>query len=647
LVGLSGASAGQAIPVGESVTLGRSPDNDVVLRELKASRCHARLECKGGSYFLEDLGSGNGTWINNRMIQKGMIRHADILRIGQSSFLFREPVDSEISESGVVFGEGSPLERTRFEVSWSEHRTAFSGEERAKRSLESVERLNHKLSVIYQVSNQVGGVHDLDELLMAILEAVFDVIPAERGAILLKDRSSGELVSRVVKSKEQKSRRDFVISSSILRRVEEGRRSLLTTDALADERFADSDSIISQGVQTAMSAPLICREEFLGVLHVDSTHRSDAFNEDNLDLLMGIAGQAAIALQNAQLIEQIEIETEARVHLQRYLRPDLVESIVNQEVSLDLGGTLKEVSILFADIRGFTRFSEELGPEETVLLLNEYFERIVDIVFSCGGALDKFIGDCVMAVWGNPIRHPDDALSCLQAAMRMQGTIFHLNSKLIAEGRPPLRLGIGVNTGKVISGNMGSVRRMEHTVIGPPVNLASRMEALSQADQILMSKETYAEVEGHVQVLRMDPQVVRGIQEKLSVYLCLGIRSSEADGESERWVYHVPSVLQGEGANSKLVAVLQSLLPGGFGGEFLVDDGGRVEVGDVYEVFLDIPLSQEERSFVVEVESREIVSRMLGRDLVSLRCRSSDTIPALIALAGKQPLLSSVSEVQR
>lgn len=203
----------------------------------------------------------------------------------------------------------------------------------------------------------------------------------------------------------------------------------------------------------------------------------------------------------------------------KYLSSNVVEELIKSE-DIKLGGERKEVSVLFSDIRGFTSMSEKLTPEEVVTLLNEYLSEMTDAIFTYGGTLDKFIGDAVMAIFGTPKFQKDHAIRAVKTGFLMLNKLTMLNEKWEKQGKQKFKIGIGINTGIAVAGNMGSLKRLEYTVIGDTVNLASRLEALNKEldTQFLISEYTYEQVKNFVKVRRFDNVAIKGKQEKLIVY---------------------------------------------------------------------------------------------------------------------------------
>ncbi|MBI5417046.1 HAMP domain-containing protein [Candidatus Poribacteria bacterium] len=200
----------------------------------------------------------------------------------------------------------------------------------------------------------------------------------------------------------------------------------------------------------------------------------------------------------------------------KYVSPQVVNKIL--EENIPTGGEKKKMTILFSDIRGFTPMAEIMEPQDVVAMLNEYFSIMVDIIFKYNGTLDKYIGDAIMAEFGAPIASSDDALRAVYTAIEMQKGLKKLNEKFIKNGKQPIYMGIGINTGESVAGNIGSSKRMEYTVIGDNVNLASRVCGKSLGGQILITESTYKEVEKYVELNKLEPMMVKGKSQPIIIY---------------------------------------------------------------------------------------------------------------------------------
>jgi adenylate cyclase len=216
----------------------------------------------------------------------------------------------------------------------------------------------------------------------------------------------------------------------------------------------------------------------------------------------------------------------------QYVSKDVYEHLVSNPQLARLGGTRREMTVLFSDIRGFTTVSERGQPEEIVHTLNEYFTRMVDLVFKHQGTLDKFVGDMVMALFGAPLEDPDHADHAVETALEMIVELRKLNDGWRAEGRPELDIGIGVNTGPMIAGNIGSEAIMSYTVIGDAVNLGSRLESLNKqyGTRIIISEGTREHLKNKYVFRPLGDVVVKGKTKPVAIFEVLGREGEEPVG---------------------------------------------------------------------------------------------------------------------
>jgi len=209
---------------------------------------------------------------------------------------------------------------------------------------------------------------------------------------------------------------------------------------------------------------------------------------------------------------------------QYYLTASVVNEILKDPSKLKLGGDKKHLSVMFSDIRGFTSISEKLSPEELVRLLNEYLTAMTDIVFKYDGLLDKYIGDAIMAVFGAPLDQPDHASRACRVALEMMAELRRLREKWAAEGRPDVNIGVGINSGDMVVGNMGSEMRFDYTVMGDSVNLASRLEGTNKeyGTNIILSEFTYEIVKDEFICRQLDAVRVKGKKKPVRIFELLG-----------------------------------------------------------------------------------------------------------------------------
>ncbi|MDP3275943.1 MAG: adenylate/guanylate cyclase domain-containing protein [Deltaproteobacteria bacterium] len=388
--------------------------------------------------------------------------------------------------------------------------------------VESLRRDYEKLRVAYEVQRSIGGELNLDVLLEKILDRAFDLLAADRAAILLYDEDR-ELRPRAIRMRKGVDE-PFVVSNTILSQVREEHIAVLSSDAMIDPRFSQAHSIIMQGIRSSMAVPLLFKNELQGVMIVDSQISTNAFGEKDLQLVTNIANQAALALANAQLARQIQHDAITRERFQRLLSPQVAQLVFDGKVEVKQGGDPRETTMFFSDIRGFTSMSEGMEAQDIVGMLNDYFERMVEIIFKYEGTLDKFVGDEIMALWGAPVSSADDPVRCVQASLEMIEGLKQFNLDRAAQGLQGFEIGIGINTGRVVAGYLGSSRAMQYTVIGAPVNLAARLCSQAKGMQIIISEETWLRVRDVFEVVELEPVRPKGIAQPVRIFQVLGRR---------------------------------------------------------------------------------------------------------------------------
>ena len=273
---------------------------------------------------------------------------------------------------------------------------------------------------------------------------------------------------------------------------------------------------------------------------VEETQESDVmmdaelnFNEETLSVnttvLPLISAEENKKLGTMIMIEDISSEKRMKSTMSRYMDPGVADSLMDGAEDL-LGGQDTIATILFSDIRSFTTLTEALGAQGTVTLLNDYFTIMVDCITEEGGMLDKFIGDAIMAAFGVPIGHEDDEDRAVRASIKMLTSLDEWNIERVSKGQMEVHHGIGLNTGKIVSGNIGSPKRMDYTMIGDGVNLAARLESACKqyAAKLLISEYTYAKLKGTYRVRDIDHVIVKGKTEPVGVYEVLDFHTDES-----------------------------------------------------------------------------------------------------------------------
>ncbi len=397
---------------------------------------------------------------------------------------------------------------------------------------EQVSALKKRLALMFEVSQALGAVKDRDELLGKIMEKLFEVFPqADRGFVLVgHDPEHLEPAVRKYRKPEDAGG-EVQISRTIARKIYGSKQAILSQNAMEDDRFSGGLSILNFRILSMMVSPLLYRDEVYGFIHLDTQDRAKKFTPDDLSLLTGIAANAAIFLKNLTLFADVAKQAEARASLERYFSPELAKKVVSKEIDLKLGGDVKAGTIFFSDIIGFTTMSETMEPGAVVTKINRYMKIMVDIVFKHHGSVDKFMGDAIMAVWGVPLALRDEAVHAITAGVEMQNAVFLLNGEFLEEKDKPINMGIGMNSGHFIAGNMGSERRMEYTCIGDNVNLAQRLESKAGRGNVYVAESTFQQCEGKVIGIKLKPTMVKGKAKPITIYSVRGVATPSRDAQ--------------------------------------------------------------------------------------------------------------------
>lgn len=524
-------------PIKGRVSIGRHPDQDIQILDRVVSKAHCAIELVNGRYSVRDVGSRNGTYVNGiRISARRPLGHGDEMTVGSTRLKFIEDAPEDSLMTRVTFHDSEVDGSIRSKVS-GEFDQGFVPENQI-RDASILRRDYEKLRIANELQEDIGFDLDSDNLLSKILDKAFEIFPADRGVILMHNADLETFVPKVYKSRHAKESegQSIRISQTILQEVVEEKSAVLSHDAMSDARFSGSHSIILEGIKSTVSVPLLYEEALLGVIHLDSQNALGAFSEKDLQILTGFARQAAINIQHSRLLKKMEEELAVRANLQRLLSPQLIDQVVNGQIEIQQGGEERETTMLFADIRGFTSMSERMPAQGIVSLLNNYFEVMVDVIFAHQGTLDKFVGDEIMALWGAPVDVDDpevratscalamrDALGQLNELRRMEFEISVESGVLAADAEfEPLEIGIGINTGRVIAGYIGSSKSLSYTVIGDPVNTASRLCSTAEPGEIIVGRTTYEKVKDLYEVLALPRRQLKGKSEAVELFKVVG-----------------------------------------------------------------------------------------------------------------------------
>ena len=500
--------------------IGRGRESDIRVPNKSLSRQHARLKIEQGRTTITDLGSKNGTFIDGQRVEdEAELFDGQQFSCGDVVFVF----------SDAEFSVARPETMVR-EISAEASRALVSdllgnrGEGRGLRlrTQKLPKTAAGRLEVLLEVGRLLSSpAESIDNQLVKILDLVFSILDIDRAAIIMIDPKTGEFESPVVESRRRESAdgQPEIYSKHILNYVRERSVAALFSDAAADPRLEGANSIHLHSVRSSMCAPLKPHDEIIGVLYVDNLTLPAAFDGDDLELLSAFAAQAAIAIENSRLYQRLQEEAVKRNNLLRFFPPTTIAQLMKDPDKLGTEAIDTEVTALFCDISGFTALSAKMDPRDVVELLNQYFPVITEIVFEHEGTLEKYIGDALLAVWGAPFRRLDDAKRALQAAVEMQIAIERLTAQL-SDDSPPLRIHIGLNSGRVAAGNIGSQHYLQYATIGDATNIASRVCGLASPGEIALAVPTLELLGGPPPWPIDGPEFhkVKGREEPIAIY---------------------------------------------------------------------------------------------------------------------------------
>ena len=556
-----------SLTAGSTYEVGRAKENDIVLNDRRVSRKHAFITAFGTRFKIIDghleegtlIRSVNRLFINGAPQMEAFLDDGDIVTIGETSLEFKSlinpsrriPVEPEPTPSileipapqveqtetvidvpASVNYDDSPLGQTQLQISANEimGRQSHLSLESAIATPEEIKDLRRKakiLELMFEMSKMLGTVFDLKEIFEKATDLIFRGTPADRVVALIADETvDGKILDYSLHQIAVKARDEnlasitekLTLSRTITQKVMRDKVAILSQDARTDEQFQGAESIVLQGVRSTICAPLITEANVHGVVYADRLDPFAAFSSDHLELISAVAAQTAVTVETVKAHRRLAREEVARANYSRFMPEYVVKQLLNNPNSFRLGGANQTVTVLFADIRGFTALSENENPEKIVGLLNRYFSAMSEIIFDHGGTLDKYIGDGLMAIFGAPTTTPEDALNAVRAAVAMQKRLLSLNEELGKDGFGQVSVGMGLHTGEATIGYVGSDKRSEYTAIGDTVNLASRLESNAGGGQILISDATASAAGSSLPLKAHDPLLVKNRVQPVNLF---------------------------------------------------------------------------------------------------------------------------------
>ncbi|OHB76891.1 MAG: hypothetical protein A2Z34_10155 [Planctomycetes bacterium RBG_16_59_8] len=488
--------------------IGREPSCAIPLNDTLVSRNHARIERREGGVAITDLGSANGTCVNGSKITESLLLDGDMVSIGETTLTYRKGKERETGTRDVQ--ASVEVEEAVEEIQRSIVLPAM-GRGGGRRQ-------DAMFSILFNVGKAVSAAATLSEMIEKAMGLVFSAIDAERGIALFIEGSSGQLMPKCVRHRhrEKVAPEEIKVSSTIVRKVLADKVAVITSDAKRDERFSEGLSIRQMNIRSALCVPLWEEGEIFGIVYLDNLADSHRFTNDDMVLLTAIGNLIAIRLRHERLNEKLQRETALRTNLARYHSPDVVELLVSRWQTGDIALEEREVTVLFVDIAESTRLAEQLSPADFAALLNGFFDLSVAAIFANGGHVNKFIGDCVMAIFNAPLDVEAHAQKAIRSAMEIVAGVRRRAA--VAGERVPYGVHIGINTGRALVGNIGTESRKEYTVIGDVVNTAARLSKLDRTNEAVVSEATLQSAGGDVRAERMGDIQLKGKEQALAVY---------------------------------------------------------------------------------------------------------------------------------
>jgi len=521
---------------GNSATIGRAPDCDVVIGERGVSRMHARITLEDGAWKLTDLDSVNGTSVNGERISEASLRDGDRILLGQIPLTVSIAAETDADEAPAETDDDGASVTAFFSLQDLGHTfasmqparsTASLGGDRASatdplgvavpRHADEAPFAEAWAVELFQRTAQALLESDsLDEVLQRILDVAFALLPAERGLIGLYDADAGRMTTRVTRDAAGRAAEEIEISRKIRDQVVSEKRSLVFRKR-DDYVPAPGDTFGHSRALSAVCAPLYHEDEVRGLLYLDSRDERKRFDEGDLKVLTLLALFAAIGIKQMRFEDEIQEQRKIRARLERYSSPPVVDRVIQPTAFTKMIAEERIVTVLFGDLDHFTTISEKMSPAAVALMLNQIFEQLAGIVEELEGTLDKFTGDGLMVFFGAPLEQPDHAERGISAAWRMREAVDELSHKLTAD--LPLTMRFGVNTGPVVVGDIGSEKRKDYTIIGDTVNVASRLAyTTAKAGEIIIGRPTYEAVKAKFSCRALPVQAVKGRREMVEPF---------------------------------------------------------------------------------------------------------------------------------
>jgi adenylate cyclase len=489
------------------IQIGRADNNDLVLSGREVSRMHARLEVDQDWATLTDLGSVNGVSVNGRAVREStQVYPGDVVWIGGHQLIY-------------AAGQGDSPKTKRAGSSTLQIASAPTQLDQLRQpGLAIPSPDSRSIELLHEVSVTLARTTTVADVIDAAVELLFRIRGVQRAVLMPWDDEAQELEAGRIRVRDGVAAgvaaepRKLVLSSSVFRRVRWENRPLHIRDEAPDAAGPTA------AIRTAFCSPLTFHGRQMGVLYADNLSDSNAFSAFDFQVFTAIAAQACLAMATAISRGELLKREVERAAMRLYMPSHVADQITAKDGDIQLGGVLQTVTVLFADIRGFSRIAESMDARDVVLLLNEFLTEMTKVIIEAGGTVDKYIGDCVMALFGVPSPSANDAERALSAAIRMQQAAAGMNAARTRRGQVPIRIGVGLHSGRAVVGNIGSEHRMQYTAVGDAVNVAARLVSSAESGQIVISGESLEAVRRPETLDHLGEVQLKGRDQKVEIY---------------------------------------------------------------------------------------------------------------------------------
>jgi len=463
----------------KTTTLGKLSKNDLQINDTTISRNHCKFIKTKNIYKIIDLNSTNGTFVNGKIIDDKILNVGDNIAIGETILKFL----------------AAPKKEDYYDLDDQKISMVIPLSEELKVEKEKKLEFNklNLLTSLTKLGKNLIASSSIEETFEKVGQLIFDLLNPKRLFIFSYDSNHKQLLLKysqtIGKSKPEKVN----ISKTIAMKAIKEKVAILSSNTKDDNRFNGAKSIILYGITSALSIPIWTKNSIYGLIYADATDFEQIFNEKDIEILSILANFTGLSIESINHLNNLNKEKKLRERLARYHSPSVVSRIIecqNKNTHELMSYKESEATVLFMDIVNFTSKAENMRPIEVGQFLNNIFTEMTDIIFKYNGTLDKYIGDAIMAVFGVPFKYDNHAEFSILAALDMQKKMEEINSNLPRKGKTRIR--IGINSGKLISGDFGSPKRFDYTVLGNTVNIASRLEStVAKPDEIIISENTY------------------------------------------------------------------------------------------------------------------------------------------------------------